>query len=147
MAKSMKRRASLWVYDQISGSYIDSEKDSLKRHYLHFKLEGFCDEPEIYLVANEEGLEWGYTVFKWDNMGVPLPMKKALHFLAWKDLNVLSAEEKIDKIIEEMMKAVNAKKREYRKCKKCENKLHDSQFYNKTHCRKCAKKHLGVYVD
>ncbi|RDI36454.1 hypothetical protein [Falsibacillus pallidus] len=144
MAKSMKSRAATWIRQRVEDSYIQSEQDSLKKHYLRFKLVGFCDEPEIHLVAKDDGLEWGYTVFFLDG-SVPVPKKVQLHALSWTELNAIPEEEKVDKIHEEMMKAINLKKKEYRKCQYCENKMHQDEFYDKKTCKKCAKKHHGIY--
>ncbi|WP_042354105.1 hypothetical protein [Bacillus rubiinfantis] len=144
---SMKKRIQQWVRERIEDCQIDSEAMSEKRQFHYFKLKGFCDEPEIFLVATGQGVEWGYNSFIWDGPGIPLPTKKIIQQLAWEDISLLTAEEKRAKIIAEMTKAVAAKKKEYRKCQYCHKKMHETLFYDQKTCSSCAQRHLKIFID
>ncbi|MED4206174.1 hypothetical protein [Neobacillus mesonae] len=144
--KSIKEKVTDWVLDRIHDTRLDSEKLSLKNHFFYFKIEGFCDEPEIFLVATTFGLEWGYNTFIWDGPSIPLPTKKLTRKLPWGTLKSMNREQKKEKIINEMVKAVTSKKREYRRCQYCNKKMHLNGFYDNKTCSACAEKHLGIYI-
>ncbi|WP_226536408.1 hypothetical protein [Fictibacillus halophilus] len=144
--QSIKSKVIEWVTKQIKDSYIDSEKESIKDLYHRFKIKGFCDDPEIFLVVTRLGLEWGYDTYVWDGPATPVPTKRIIRNLSWDTLNSLNVEERKDKIIYEMVKAVDSKKREYLRCKFCNNKMHSTEFYDNTTCIICAENHLGIYI-
>lgn len=142
----MKVKITQWVTKKMQDDHIDSEEMSLKNVFHYFKLDGFCDEPEIFLVATSYGIEWGYNTFIWESPSIPLPTKKFTRKLPWKDLQSMTEDEKKEKIIDETAKAVASKKREYRKCRYCNRKMHANEFYDKNTCLACAEKHLGIYI-
>lgn len=144
--KPIKIRVKEWILELINKNCIDSEEKSLKEVCHYFKIEGFCDEPEIFLAANTKGLEWGYDSVNWVDPATPIPTKETSYKISWEALNSMSAEGKMEKMIDTTIKYVNSKKREYRRCEYCNRKMHSKEFYDKTTCFECAKKHLGIYI-
>lgn len=144
--QSIKSRVTDWVTQQIRESYIDSEIKSLKDRYLIFRIIEFCDEPEIFLSASSWGLEWGYDTFIWKGPHTPIPTKRITRKLSWETLKSMNDEQKKEKIIAEMLKAVASKKREYLRCKYCKNKMHSNEFYDNNTCKVCAGEHLGIFI-
>ncbi|WP_019156637.1 hypothetical protein [Robertmurraya massiliosenegalensis] len=66
--KSLKTKALEWInslYDK--SSIIDKEKVIMDSS-VYFKVEGFADEPEVYLIATKEGIEFGYEATQWDGL-------------------------------------------------------------------------------
>ena len=144
--KSIKVRLTKFIEQLVKEKHIDSETLSTKMYYYYFKLEGFCDEPELFIVATDDGLQFGYDAFIWDGPNVPIPMKNVTHTLSWETVSHLHFEERKNIIIDKMMKAVAMKKRQYRTCQYCQEKLYREVFYDKHTCIKCAETILRKFI-
>lgn len=143
--KSLKTKVTEFIVDLIYQVYIDNEVLSPKIRYYYFKIESFCDNPEVFLVATNDGVSFGSGGFIWEELTVPVPIKNVTHTITWSVLNELDSEERKDRLVEEMLKAISTKKREYWTCQLCEKKMHRSIFYDKKTCIKCAEEKLRKY--
>lgn len=108
--KSVKTNAHEWI----SSLY---ERNSIK-------LEGFADDPEVYLRATLEGLDFGYEATVWDGY-LPAPNKGMYkrHVLTWQTLQTLSKEQQQELIFDRLIKTINTRKRQFRKCQFCGEKI------------------------
>lgn len=111
LMESIKKRVGRWISDKMQRKFIVSQELSVKSVYFYFKIEGFCDEPEIFLVATSKGLEWGYDTAYWEEPSIPVPIKRITHILTWEILNELEVVDKENKIVETIIKAINYKKK------------------------------------
>lgn len=141
----MKARITDFIMPLIYEQFIDNEVLSPKMQYFYFKIEGFCDAPEVFIVAADGGIQLGSASFIWDGPSVPIPLKNVTHSLSWALLNELDSEERKDLLVEEIQRAVTSKKREYWTCQYCEKKMHRGEFYDKKTCLKCAEDVLRKY--
>lgn len=57
--KSLRIRALEWIDSQYQLYSINDTDNILMDSSFYFKLEGFADEPEVYLRATDIGLEFG----------------------------------------------------------------------------------------
>lgn len=143
--KSLKVKVSEFVVDLIHQIYIDNEVLSPKFRHYYFTLDGFVDAPEVFMVATEQGVSFGSGSFIWETRTIPVPIKHVTHKLEWALLNELDSEERKDLIVEEMLKAIASKKREYWTCQLCDKKIHRTEFYDKKTCIPCAENKLRKY--
>lgn len=144
--KSVKARLTQFIEQLIKDKQIDSEILSDKIRYVYFKIEGFCDEPEVFIVATDDGLEFGYDAFIVDEPTVPLPIKKVTHTLSWEVVSAFHFDNRKKVIVDEMMKTVAVKKRQYRTCQYCQQKLHRNEFYDKHTCIQCAENIFRKFI-
>lgn len=142
--KSLKTKALEWVsllYDQHS---INDKEKASKDCLLYFKLEGFADEPDIYIKPTHEGLEFGFEGTKWLDGHTPFPFMYKKHTLIWEAIEDLSIEEQQEAILNLLMKTINSRKRQYRKCQFCGEKVAIEHRFDQNTCHGCASEHLGV---
>lgn len=141
----MKTKALEWI-NSLYEKYLinDQEKVLMDRSY-YFKLEGFADEPEVYLRPTYEGLEFGYGSYSmgWIHAcSFPGVYKK--HTLTWMDLKMLSKEEQQEMILNLLMKTINSRKRQFRKYQFCRGKVAIEHRFDKDTCNSCASEQYGV---
>lgn len=143
--KSLKTKALEWInslYDK--SSIIDKEKVNMDSS-VYFKVEGFADEPEVYLIATKEGIEFGYEATQWDGyMPSPIPGMYKKHSLTWEKLQSSDKLEQQELILDLLMKTINSRKRQYRKCQFCGEKVAVEHRFDMNTCHGCASKHFGV---
>lgn len=141
--KSLKTKALEWInslYDQHS---INDKEEVLLDCSLCFILEGFADEPMIYIKPTHEGLEFGYEGTKWHGH-TPSPFMFKNHILIWEDIEVLNKEEQQEAILNLFMKTINSRKRQYRKCQFCGEKVALEHRFDSNTCHGCSSQHFGV---
>jgi len=101
-------------------SFDGIEKAAIDRSF-NFKLEGFADEPNVYLRTTIEGLELGFETIFWHGQ-VPSPSSVKKHLVTWDTFHSLGREQQLELILELLMKTINSRKRQYRKCQSCASK-------------------------
>ena len=136
--KSLKTRVHEWI---VSLNIKEKVTDTIP-HY--FKLQGFADEPEIYLGATDEGLEFGFEATQWLDSHTPSPCLYKKHTLTCEDFELLSNEEQQQKILDLLMKTINSRKRQYRKCQFCGEKVPVEHRYDNDTCHGCASRHFSI---
>lgn len=143
--KRLKVIAREWI-NSLYGKYSLNEKETLLMDYpFYFKLEGFADELEVYLRTTVDGLEFGYEATQWDGyMPSPVPGIYIKHSLTWETLHTLNKEQQQEIILELLMKTINTRKRQYRKCQFCGEKVAVEHRFDKDTCHSCASEHFGV---
>jgi hypothetical protein len=144
MKPPLKMNALEWINSLKKYSLNEKEKVLMDYPY-YFKLEGFADEPEVYLRTTDDGLEFGYEATQWDgNMPSSVPGIYKKHLLSWEILQSLSKEKQQEIILELLMRTINSRKRQYRKCQFCSEKVAVEHRFNKDTCHGCVSKHFGV---
>lgn len=141
--KSLKTKALEWIYSLYNQHSINDKEKVLLDCPLCFILEGFADEPMIYIKPTYEGLEFGFEGTKWYGH-TPSPFMFKKHILIWKDIEVLNKEEQQEAILNLLMKTISSRKRQYRKCQFCNEKVAIEHRFDKDTCHGCASQHFGV---
>ncbi|WP_026674096.1 hypothetical protein [Alkalihalobacterium bogoriense] len=135
--KSLQEKVKSWI-----GKINVLDENSNPSCY-YFIIEQFADEPTVYLRTNSVGVEIGYVGVQWyGHIPVETNVKKLA--LSWEDLKLLSKEEQENNIIEMMLKTINSRKRQYRKCQYCQEKIAPEHRYDKNTCHSCASEHLNI---
>jgi hypothetical protein len=143
--KSLKVKALEWIYSLFGLYSINDKEKVLMDCSYYFKLEGFADEPEVYLRPTNEGLEFGYEAIQWDGpIPALLPGVYKRHSLSWESLQSLNKAEQQEIILELLMKTINTRKRQYRKCQFCGEKVAVEHRFNSDTCHGCATERFGV---
>ncbi|WP_077622446.1 hypothetical protein [Sediminibacillus massiliensis] len=141
--QSIQARANEWISSLFS--FNDKENFFTGGYFNYFKIEGFANEPEVYLRSTDEGLEFGFEATKWDGyMPSPVPGIYKKHSLTWETLKSISTEEQQKLILEKLMKTINTRKRQYKKCQFCHEKVALEHRFDKDTCHTCASDHFGV---
>lgn len=142
--KSVKTRALEWFSEQNELYLFDGEdRDRSNDFICYFKIDGFADEPEIYLQSTFVGLEVGFRGIEW-NGHEPIQINIKKHILPWELLKTLSKEEILSEVLSLLMKTINSKKRHYSKCNYCGEKVAIEHRFDKHTCHSCASTNLGV---
>lgn len=136
--KSLKTKALEWIK-----SLYENHSFSEKGTVLYFKLEGFADEPNVYIRPTNEGLEFGFEGTKWYGH-TPSPYLYKKHILIWKNIEGLNIKDQQEIILDLLMKIINNRKRQYRKCQFCGKKFATEHRFDKDTCHNCASIHFGV---
>lgn len=74
----------------------------------------------------------------------PSPFMFKKHILIWEDIEVLNKDEQQEAILNLLMKTINSRKRHYRKCQFCNEKVAVEHRFNMDTCHGCASQHFGV---
>ncbi|OXT16623.1 hypothetical protein B9K06_14460 [Bacillus sp. OG2] len=61
--KSLKMKAFTWI-ESLNDQY--SINSFTGNHAAYFKLDGFADEPEVYIRFTDAGLDFGYEAVQWN---------------------------------------------------------------------------------
>src|SRR5690606_20491441 len=97
----------------------------------------------VYLRKTDEGLKFGYDSIQWIGQ-IPNPCLIQKHSLTWESIESTS-KQKLHLLIHELlMKTINSRKRTYRKCQFCENKVATEHRFDKNTCHSCASEHCDV---
>jgi hypothetical protein len=140
----MKSKVHEWI-NFLFGQYSINNKDNeLMDCPLFLTLEGFANEPKVYIKPIHEGLEFGFEGTKWIDGHTPSPYMYKKHTLIWGNIEDLSEEEQQQAILILLMKTINSRKRQYRKCQFCGEKVAIEHRLDQNTCHGCASKHLGV---
>lgn len=143
--KSLKTNVLEWIDSLYDRTSINDKEKVIMDCPVYFKVEGFADEPEVYLKATKEGLEFGYEATQWDGY-MPsqiLSVYKKL-LLTWEKLQSLNKVEQQELILDLLMKTINSRKRQYRKCQFCGDKVAIEHRFDQNTCHGCASEHFGV---
>ena len=143
--KPLKTRALEWI-NSLNEKYSLCEKEKvIIDHSFYFRLEGFADVPEIYLRTTNDGLEFGYEATQWDGfMPSPVPRVHKKYVVSWETLKSSSKEKQKEMILELLMKTISSRKRQYRKCQFCGEKVSVENRFDKDTCHSCASEHFDV---
>ncbi|MEC0665337.1 hypothetical protein P8864_05205 [Priestia flexa] len=143
--KPLKIRTREWINSLYEKYPFNENEKVLKDYPFYFKLEGFADEPEVYLRTTVDSLEFGYEATQWDGyMPSPVPGIYKKHSLSWETLQSLNKEQQQEIIHELLMKTINSRKRQYRKCQFCGGKVAVEHRFDKDTCHGCASEHFHV---
>ncbi|MEK4229735.1 hypothetical protein [Solibacillus sp. FSL H8-0538] len=143
--KSLKAKVNDWIVSIYEDYLTNNHENIMIRNPIYFKLDGFADEPEVYILATDEGLEFGYEATFWDGyMPAPLPGIFKKHSSSWQELQSLSTAEQQEIILKRVMKTINSRKRQYRKCLFCGEHVAAEHRFNNDTCHGCASAYLGV---
>jgi len=142
--KSLKTKVLEWIDFLLNQYSINNKQKALMDCPLYFKLEGFADEPVVYIKPTHEGLEFGFEGTKWIDGHTPSPYMYKKHTLIWDHVDDLSKEEQQQAILNILMKTINSRKRQYRKCQFCSEKVATEHRIDQNTCHSCASEHLGV---
>jgi hypothetical protein len=144
--KPLKAKALQWIISLCEQCSINDKEKVLMDSSVYFKLEGFADEPEVYIrPTNDEGLEFGYEATQWDGyMPSPIPGVYKKYSLTWEVLQPLSKEEQQEMILDLLTKTIYSRKRQFRKCQFCGEKVAIEHRIDQNTCHSCASEHLGV---
>lgn len=142
--KSLETQAHEWIELLFYQCLINDKENVLMDCPLYFKLEGFADEPLVYIRPTHEGLEFGFEATKWLDGHTPFPYMYRKNTLIWQDVDNLSKEKQQEEILNLLMKTINLRKRQYRKCQFCGEKVAIEHRFDQYTCHGCASKHLGV---
>ncbi|WP_404457914.1 hypothetical protein [Oceanobacillus kapialis] len=143
--KSLRTKAQGWVYFLYDHYFQEDANNNLTDFIQYFKVEGFANEPEVYIKTTNEGLEFGYIATRWDGYMVLLPSGQyKKHLLPWSSIKLMNKENQQERILELLMKTINSRKRQYRKCQFCGEKLATEHRIDDNTCHSCASKYLGV---
>jgi len=141
--KSLKLNVLGWI-DLHYHNFLLIEK-GIGDFHQYFKIEGFADEPKVYVKSTLEGLEFGFEATQWDGpIPAALPGVYKKHLLPRKTLHSLSKEEQQEKIAELLIMTINSRKRQYRKCQFCGKKVSKEHCFDQETCHSCATVHFGV---
>lgn len=141
---SLKSQALEWINLQFHHHSINDKEKVLMDCPLFFKLEGFAAEPMVYIKATHKGLEFGIEGTKWLDGHTPCPFMYKKHILIWENIEDLSKEEQQEAILNLLMKTINSRKRQYRKCQYCGEKVAIEHRFDQNTCHGCASEHFGV---
>ncbi|MCH6265080.1 hypothetical protein [Neobacillus citreus] len=142
--KPLKAKAIDWIISICEQCSINDKEKLLMDCFFNFKLEGFADEPEVYIKSTLLGLEIGYEATLWLDGHTPVAGLMKKHLLTWETLQSLNNEKQQEMILELLMKTIHSRKRQYRKCQFCEEKLPVEHRFDKDTCFGCASERWGI---
>ncbi|MCA1063872.1 hypothetical protein QTG56_01420 [Rossellomorea sp. AcN35-11] len=133
---TLNKRVNTWIDQNIV--HLLSNLDST----IRFKVEGFEDEPEVYITLLDDGLEFGYIGFIWVDSHTPDPVKVKKHFLPVTDH--FSISDHTDQMTTLLLKTIQSRKRQYRECKFCKRKVCPEHRFDADTCHDCSTVYYGV---
>jgi hypothetical protein len=140
--KSFKMKVSTWIESLYDQYFINSFTD---HQTAYFKIDGFADEPEVYIRFTEAGLDFGYETVQWDGpIPAPKPGIYTKHSLSWKAIQTLNKEEQQAIMLDLLLKTINTRKRHYRTCQFCGDKVAKEHRFDRDTCHGCASQQFGV---
>ena len=91
------------------------------------------------------GLEFGFEATQWDGpLPATIPGVYKKHLLPWEDLKSINHEEQVQIILDLLLKTINSRKRQYRKCQFCGEKVPIEHRFDKDTCHGCASEQFNV---
>ncbi|MEK5233845.1 hypothetical protein MHB42_19305 [Lysinibacillus sp. FSL K6-0232] len=143
--KPLKAKALEWIISLCEQCSINNKEKVFMDSPVYFKLKEFADEPDVYIRPTNEGLEFGFEATRWDGyMPSPFPGVYKKHSLTWESIQSLNKEDQQEKILELLLKTINSRKRQYRKCQFCGERVAIEHRFDQNTCHGCASEHLGV---
>lgn len=142
--KPLKAKAIDWIISICEQCSINDKEKLLMDCSFNFKLEGFADEPEVYIKWTLLGLEIGYEATQWLDGHTPVAGLMKKHLLTWETLQSLNNEKQQEMILELLMKTIHSRKRQYRKCQFCKEKVPVEHRFDKDTCFGCASERWGI---
>lgn len=155
IVKELKTTAITWIQDVISNNnlfdinkYVDGEKVTNliigNNNLFSFRLIGFADQPEVFVQPTSEGIKFGYHSISWDHPHLPMPSLEIKYNLTWESLKYLTQLERETTVIDTFLKTIESRKRQYKVCQFCMNKVPPEQRFNTRTCHGCATEHFGI---
>jgi hypothetical protein len=142
MMKSLKVKALEWIQSQYD---LYPMNNSTGDHAAYFMLDGFADDPEVYIRHTDAGLEFGYEAIQWNGpVPAPTPGIYKTQSLPWDAMQTLNKEEQQTIMLELLLKTINTRKRHYRKCQYCGDKVAKEHRFDRDTCHGCASEQFGV---
>jgi hypothetical protein len=152
---SLKKAAILWIKDLISNNnffqrneYVGGQQvTNLFMDYnnlFSFPLIGFADRPVVFVQPTIEGIKFGYHTIHWEHAHHPTPALAIKHIVTWESLEHLTQEERETTVIDTFLKIISSRKRQYRTCQFCGDKVSPEHRFNTRTCHGCAAEHFGV---
>ncbi|WP_462411450.1 hypothetical protein [Neobacillus sp. Marseille-QA0830] len=143
--KSLKERALEWLTHQCEHHGINERAKVFLNVPVYIQIIGFADEPKIYILPTNLGLEFGYEAVQWDGpIPSPYPGMFKKHFVNWETIESMNKEKQKQTLFELLLKTINLRKRQYRKCKFCGEKVAIEHRFNQDTCHGCATEQYGV---
>lgn len=141
----MKTKALEWIISQCNQYSLNDQERAVNNYSFYFKLEDFADEPEVFIRTSIEGLEFGYEATQWDGpISASLPGIYRKQSLSWESLQSMSVKEQQAIIHDLLMNTINSRKRQYRKCQFCGEKVAVEHRFDNDTCHGCASVKFGV---
>jgi hypothetical protein len=138
---NLKSLATKWLKEIIDQDQILKQVN--QDQYYSFTLNGFADEPDIFVTVNNDGVSFGYDSIRWDGH-FQFPIIVTKHTLLWEMLASLTEKEKETLAIDTFIKTINARKRQYKTCQFCGEKVPSEHRFNSRTCYGCATEHFHV---
>ncbi|WP_042458856.1 hypothetical protein [Neobacillus dielmonensis] len=110
---------------------------------VYFQVTGFADGPKIYIHPTDLGLEFGYEAVQWHGH-IPYPGMIKKNLVGWETMESMSREMQQQILLELLMKTINSRKRQYRKCQFCGEKVAIEHRFDQDTCHGCATEQYGV---
>lgn len=143
--RSLKEQALKWIILQCEQCFLNDPEKALMDYPVYFKLDGFADEPHVYIKVNKDGLEFGYEAYQWDGpLHAPYLVLHKKNSLPWDGLDSLGKDDQHELINSILLKTIQSRKRQYRKCQFCAKKISVENRFDRDTCHGCATEHLGV---
>lgn len=134
-----------WITSQYEQYSLHNQRKVSLDSTVYVKIEELADEPEIYIRATNNGLEFGYKAMQWDGyIPASSPIMYKEYSLNWDLLQLLSSQKQQEAVLKLLMKTINTRKKQYRKCQFCTKKIAVEHHFDKDTCHSCASKHFGV---
>jgi hypothetical protein len=151
---SLKEAATSWLKERICIDRILLRND-YKYFYDHllldtpnvqdsvysFQFKGFADEPEVFVQPTDDGVNFGYYSISWESH-TPVPRFAVKHTLSWEALEHLTETEKEALAFDKLLKTINSRKRQYKMCQFCGEKVPPEHSFNAKTCHGCATEHF-----
>lgn len=143
--KSLKTTAMEWITEQCQLNSINNPESALLDVTFYFQIKGFADEPNVFIKATDNGLIFGFETVQWDGpIPASTPAIHIKHTLSWSDLVSLDLKGQQMLMLDVLMKTINSRKRQYRTCKFCSEKVAIEHRYDQNTCHGCASEQYGV---
>lgn len=143
--KTLKTKAHDWIISIFEQNSLNDNEKVLMDCPIYFRIDGFADEPKVYILPSNIGLEFGYEATQWnDYMPSPIPGMFKKHLLTWENLQSLKKDEQQEIILNLLLKTINTRKRQYQKCQFCGEKGAIENRFDLNTCYGCASVEFGI---
>ncbi|RXZ00505.1 hypothetical protein [Fictibacillus sp. S7] len=136
--KSSKAQAVRWLSRLMQREQIDTLEKPAEGNVFLFTIEGFCEQnPTFFICRKEEGLRIGYHSVSENPSGSP-PVPVERHLIEWHVLELSTATERQERILNTLVATIRARKKQYRTCQYCNVKYPPERGSGKKTCYNCA---------
>jgi len=138
----LKAKTKEWIIEHLRIYQEEYSKGDVGAITFLYKLEGFADEPDIYMLIRKKEIEIGYVGIRWDGQ-YPESVKVKKYLKKYNGINLLD-DTLIDNILEFLTKTIASRKRQYRTCQFCNEKVAPEHLYDKQTCHVCSSEHFMI---